>query len=129
MTTDFRLLSEHKRQTYGEIDLTLKNDEFCAVKEYTDSEIKVSDISKIYSCGMVYITLDVQLNGGTTSQNFDKLHISGSELILETPKRANSYFKKWRKGQDLNLRTGCPVTRFPSVRLKPLGHPSVLVLF
>lgn len=30
----------------------------------------------------------------------------------------------WRRGQDSNLR-GLAPTRFPSVRLKPLGHLSV----
>src|SRR3989442_15162083 len=29
-----------------------------------------------------------------------------------------------RTGWDSNPRNGCPLTRFPSVRLKPLGHPS-----
>ena len=27
-------------------------------------------------------------------------------------------------GRDSNSRVGCPTTRFPGVRLKPLGHPS-----
>jgi hypothetical protein len=30
----------------------------------------------------------------------------------------------WRREQDLNLRESCDSTRFPSVRLKPLGHLS-----
>ena len=30
----------------------------------------------------------------------------------------------WRKGWDSNPRYGFPHTRFPSVRLKPLGHLS-----
>src|SRR5437016_11791711 len=29
-----------------------------------------------------------------------------------------------RTGWDSNPRNGCPLTRFPSVRLQPLGHPS-----
>ena len=29
-----------------------------------------------------------------------------------------------RMGQDSNLRTAFAATRFPGVRLKPLGHPS-----
>src|SRR3989442_13842528 len=32
-----------------------------------------------------------------------------------------------RTGWDSNPRNGCPLTRFPSVRLKPLGHPSELL--
>lgn len=34
------------------------------------------------------------------------------------------YFIFWRKREDSNLRNGCPLTRFPSVRLQPLGHTS-----
>lgn len=30
----------------------------------------------------------------------------------------------WRREWDSNPRYGCPHTRFPSVRLQPLGHPS-----
>jgi Integrase core domain len=32
--------------------------------------------------------------------------------------------KSWRREWDSNPRYGCPYTRFPSVRLQPLGHPS-----
>ena len=31
---------------------------------------------------------------------------------------------EWRRERDSNPRDGCPPTRFPSVRLRPLGHPS-----
>ena len=31
----------------------------------------------------------------------------------------------WRKERDSNSRMVLPITRFPSVRLKPLGHPSI----
>src|SRR5438094_8947739 len=32
--------------------------------------------------------------------------------------------ESWRREWDSNPRYGFPYTRFPSVRLKPLGHPS-----
>src|SRR5947209_8084992 len=32
--------------------------------------------------------------------------------------------RSWRREWDSNPRYGCPYTRFPSVRLQPLGHPS-----
>ena len=32
--------------------------------------------------------------------------------------------KKWRRERDSNPRNGFPFTRFPSVRLQPLGHLS-----
>src|SRR5947207_6297517 len=32
--------------------------------------------------------------------------------------------RRWRREWDSNPRYGFPYTRFPSVRLKPLGHPS-----
>ena len=31
---------------------------------------------------------------------------------------------EWRRGWDSNPRYSFPYTRFPSVRLQPLGHPS-----
>jgi hypothetical protein len=44
------------------------------------------------------------------------------------PPRAKSALdqslKDWRRGWDSNPRYGFPYTRFPSVRLKPLGHLS-----
>jgi integrase len=33
---------------------------------------------------------------------------------------------RWRREWDSNPRYGCPYTRFPSVRLQPLGHPSCM---
>ena len=35
-----------------------------------------------------------------------------------------SRLKEWRRERDSNPRYGFPYTRFPSVRLKPLGHLS-----
>ena len=32
----------------------------------------------------------------------------------------------WRRGRDSNPRDGCPPTRFPGVRLRPLGHLSCI---
>ncbi len=32
--------------------------------------------------------------------------------------------RSWRRERDSNPRDGCPPTRFPSVRLQPLGHLS-----
>ena len=34
----------------------------------------------------------------------------------------------WRREQDSNLRYDCSHTRFPSVRLQPLGHLSILLI-
>jgi hypothetical protein len=34
------------------------------------------------------------------------------------------FLRRWRREWDSNPRYGFPYTRFPSVRLKPLGHPS-----
>ena len=35
--------------------------------------------------------------------------------------------RSWRRERDSNPRYGFPYTRFPSVRLQPLGHPSAIV--
>ena len=37
---------------------------------------------------------------------------------------ATSGLRMWRRERDSNPRYGCPHTRFPSVRLRPLGHLS-----
>ena len=34
--------------------------------------------------------------------------------------------KYWRMGWDSNPRYGFPYTHFPGVRLRPLGHPSIM---
>ena len=39
-------------------------------------------------------------------------------------KRASDTDGNWRRGRDSNPRYALTHTRFPSVRLKPLGHPS-----
>ena len=36
---------------------------------------------------------------------------------------------KWRRGRDSNSRTSYPVTAFPMLRLRPLGHLSVFTTF
>src|SRR5262245_52558820 len=38
---------------------------------------------------------------------------------------SKDYLISWRREWDSNPRYGCPYTRFPSVRLQPLGHPSL----
>ena len=52
---------------------------------------------------------------------FDLLELDGEDLREESLEARN-----WRREWDSNPRYGCPYTRFPSVRLQPLGHPSVL---
>src|SRR5581483_4829577 len=44
-----------------------------------------------------------------------------------TPSRGTREFC-WRRGRDSNPRYGFPYTRFPSERLKPLGHLSVTLV-
>ena len=39
----------------------------------------------------------------------------------------NKLFIKWRRERDSNPRNGFPFTRFPSVRLQPLGHLSLVI--
>src|SRR5919201_3258360 len=36
----------------------------------------------------------------------------------------SEFLRGWRREWDSNPRYGFPYTRFPSVRLQPLGHPS-----
>jgi hypothetical protein len=53
------------------------------------------------------------------------------QMVGEKERRTPPYFvvdhgtwSVWRRGWDSNPRYGFPYTRFPSGRLKPLGHPS-----
>jgi hypothetical protein len=48
-------------------------------------------------------------------------------LRLKRTKAKDSGEGFWRREWDSNPRYGFPYTRFPSVRLKPLGHPSETV--
>src|SRR5262249_39162290 len=43
-------------------------------------------------------------------------------VLLDVGGRPRTW--SWRREWDSNPRYGFPYTRFPSVRLKPLGHPS-----
>jgi hypothetical protein len=65
--------------------------------------------------------------------------ISGTDAIIEKPHfigRFSAYqmteklgcWYRWRREWDSNPRYGFPHTRFPSVRLKPLGHLSGCLL-
>jgi hypothetical protein len=49
----------------------------------------------------------------------------GTRVSLgKKPDKSSSCDPIWRREWDSNPRYGCPYTRFPSVRLQPLGHPS-----
>ena len=48
-----------------------------------------------------------------------------ARLLLERQASSPSASEDWRRERDSNPRYGFPYTRFPSVRLKPLGHLSV----
>jgi hypothetical protein len=48
-----------------------------------------------------------------------------SSAAEKCPERRYVLPGQWRRGWDSNPRYGFPYTRFPSGRLKPLGHPSV----
>ncbi len=48
-------------------------------------------------------------------------------LILGNLYLSIIYNSKWRTRWDSNPRKSCPFTRFPSVRLRPLGHVSAVL--
>jgi hypothetical protein len=50
--------------------------------------------------------------------------LAGIWRFLEGPADPLRLSAPWRRGWDSNPRDGFPPTRFPSVRLQPLGHPS-----
>src|SRR5579864_3630911 len=55
-----------------------------------------------------------------------KIPESAPEIALPQSQKPELYqvFTAWRREWDSNPRYGFPYTRFPSVRLQPLGHPS-----
>ena len=58
-------------------------------------------------------------------------HSGFARVNIKRAPRGGSFYIQlltWRKREDSNLRTSCPVTRFPSVLLKPLGHTSFLLI-
>jgi hypothetical protein len=59
--------------------------------------------------------------GRSTKERLEGAH-PRSRAGLAVPKRHSRW--AWRRERDSNPRYGCPYTRFPSVRLQPLGHPS-----
>ena len=55
---------------------------------------------------------------------FSRAKTSAKSMGLLTPKKYGGPKFGWRREWDSNPRYGFPHTRFPSVRLKPLGHLS-----
>jgi len=53
-----------------------------------------------------------------------ELCLATSQLIEHLAQGAALSASRWRREWDSNPRYGFPYTRFPSVRLQPLGHPS-----
>src|SRR5213593_322133 len=59
-------------------------------------------------------------DGAASSRNLRRNFV-GSEVLKH---ELYQLFNAWRREWDSNPRYGFPYTRFPSVRLKPLGHLS-----
>ena len=77
---------------------------------------------------MLWMALDVEQVGKTG--RFSNLNlrddVSDQEEILNEAGPANAAGRAgWRREWDSNPRYALTYTRFPSVRLKPLGHLSV----
>ncbi len=67
------------------------------------------------------------IDGATTAEIARQAGVTEAKEACLWPRgRNNIYFNalRWRREWDSNPRYGCPYTRFPSVRLQPLGHPS-----
>jgi hypothetical protein len=72
-----------------------------------------ADVSAVASSGEVFRSL-----GSKTDPVLHVRFPNPWRVVAE-----NREIAKWRRGWDSNPRYGLTYTRFPSVRLKPLGHP------
>src|SRR5689334_19792991 len=66
----------------------------------------------------------VDADHGTTDREGFEPSIPLRAYRFSRPAVSTAHPSVQRTGWDSNPRNGCPLTRFPSVRLQPLGHPS-----
>src|ERR1043166_3377561 len=66
----------------------------------------------------------VDAEHGTTDRAGSEPSIPLRAYRFSRPAVSTAHPSVQRTGWDSTPRNGCPLTRFPSVRLQPLGHPS-----
>jgi len=79
----------------GRTRVSIKNEDFCAIKDFNSNEIVVTDYDGDTLCGEVYIPLYVELNGGTSNQTFAEEYMVGTKIELEDPIKTNAIFSGW----------------------------------
>ena len=79
----------------GESKIALENDEFCAVKQFNEAEVTVSDKEEGTQCGKIYISFSYELNGGTPAQDFETSYLENTKITLLEPTKENSKFVNW----------------------------------
>ena len=79
----------------GDSKIALENDEFCAVKQFNDAEVIVSDKEEGTQCGKIYISFSYELNGGTPAQDFETSYLENTKITLLEPTKENSKFVNW----------------------------------
>jgi hypothetical protein len=103
---NFQLRSDQVPEIYETVDLCIEPEWYRASEKMAPSENKMAEM----------VLHDVQSCYGKPAD------IGSNERV--PLKRRMQSVERWRREWDSNPRYGFPYTRFPSVRLKPLGHPS-----
>ena len=80
----------------GESKIAIENHEFCAAKQFNEAEVNVSDKEDGVSCGKIYVSLDVERNGGTLTQDFESSYLEHTKITLLEPTKENSSFAGWK---------------------------------
>ena len=62
---------------------------------YTNEDYTVQNTPCDNEHNLIYIDFAVDLDGGSTSQNFNTKYLSGNYLVLEIPKKTNDTFLGW----------------------------------
>ena len=75
--------------------IAIENDEFCAVKEFTQAEVIVNKRVEGTPCGKVFIPFSYDLNGGDTTQEFEDSYLETTEIVLQNPTKEDTIFDKW----------------------------------
>lgn len=81
----------------GNIKLYTEDDDFCAVKNFTDKKIYVYK-KEDANCNLLddeKVNLIIHLNGGSTSQTLDTKYLKGNSIKVENPTRFGYSFSGW----------------------------------
>jgi len=79
----------------GNSQISVQNDEFCAVKRFEDENIKIYESGNEECLLYTLVTLTVNLDGGTTEQIFEEKYKEGAKIALIPPTKDGYIFNGW----------------------------------